>query len=69
MNTPLDPKRRGVTVCIAWPGADKAEQELIKRGFVIDYRPRGGIRVSPHFYNTQEECDAIIDAMKKLRGK
>lgn len=68
VNTPLDPKRRGGTVCIDWPGADKAEQELIKRGFVIDYRPKGGIRVSPHFYNTEEECDAIIAEMKKLRA-
>ena len=55
-------------MCIDWPGADKAEQELIKRGFVIDYRPKGGIRVSPHFYNTEDECDAIIAEMKKLRG-
>ena len=61
-------KRRGGTVCIDWPGADKAEQKLIERGFIIDYRPKGGIRVSPHFYNTEEECDAIIAEMKKLRA-
>ncbi len=68
VNTPLDPARRGGTVCIDWPGADLAEAKLVERGFVIDYRPRGGIRVSPHFYNTQDECDAILDTMKKLRG-
>jgi len=35
---------------------------------VIDSRPGGRIRVSPHFYNTTEEIDAIIAEMKKIRG-
>jgi kynureninase len=66
VNTPHDPDRRGGTVCIDFANAEKAHYELIRRGFVIDYRPGGGIRVSPHFYNTLDECDAILEQMKEL---
>ncbi|MCC6575402.1 MAG: aminotransferase class V-fold PLP-dependent enzyme [Planctomycetes bacterium] len=69
VNSPRDPARRGGTVCIDFPGSEQAEAKLIERGFVIDYRPRGGIRVSPHFYNTTDECDAILAEMKKLANK
>lgn len=68
VNSPTDPERRGGTVCINFEGASKAENKLIERGFIIDYRPGGGIRVSPHFYNTLDEIDAIIDEMKKIRA-
>lgn len=40
--------------------------ELIKRRFVVDYRPPLGIRVAPHFYNTMEEVDAIMNEMKAI---
>ncbi|MDC1143085.1 aminotransferase class V-fold PLP-dependent enzyme, partial [Planctomycetota bacterium] len=68
VNSPTDPDRRGGTVCIDWDGASKAENVLCERGFVIDYRPGGGIRVSPHFYNTQDEIDAILAEMIRIRG-
>jgi kynureninase len=68
VNSPTDPERRGGTVCIDWEGAAKAENVLCERGFVIDYRPGGGIRVSPHFYNTQDEIDAILAEMINIRG-
>ncbi len=69
VNSPRDPERRGGTVCIDFENAEPAHEELIRRGFVIDYRPGGGIRVSPHFFNTLEECDAIIGQMKELHRK
>ena len=49
-------------------GADSACKELIKRKFLVDYRPKAGIRISPHFYNTDEECDAIMEEIKKIRS-
>jgi kynureninase len=69
VNSPREADRRGGTVCIDFANAEAAHDELIRRGYVIDYRPGGGIRVSPHFYNTQEECDAILDQMKELRSE
>jgi selenocysteine lyase/cysteine desulfurase len=33
---------------------------------MCDYRPRAGIRLSPHFYNTEAECDHAIATLKEL---
>ena len=45
----------------------EVNDELIRRRFITDYRPPTGIRVAPHFYNTMEEVDAVIDEMKKIQ--
>ncbi|HUB09111.1 MAG TPA: aminotransferase class V-fold PLP-dependent enzyme [Myxococcales bacterium] len=68
VNTPRDPARRGGTVCVDFEGADVAHDELIERGILIDYRPNCGIRVSPHFYNTAAECDAVLEAIAEIRA-
>jgi len=33
----------------------------MEQGFVVDWRPAGGIRISPHFYNSDEEWRAIME--------
>ena len=33
---------------------------LNARDFVVDYRPGVGIRMSPHFYNTEDEIDRLM---------
>ena len=38
---------------------------LLERNIEVSARP-GLIRVSPHFYNTREELDIFIDALKDL---
>ncbi len=68
VNTPLDPERRGGTVCVDFEFSEDASDKLIERGFIIDWRPAGGIRISPHFYNSDEECRAIIEEIRRLRA-
>jgi kynureninase len=68
VNTPRAPHRRGNTVCIDFECSEDASLRLIERGFVIDWRPNGGIRISPHFYNTDDECRAIMAEIKSLRA-
>ena len=68
VNTPRAPHRRGNTVVMDFEGAEDACHRLIAQGFVVDYRPGGGIRVSPHFYNSDEECRAIMAAIAELRA-
>ncbi len=68
VNTPRDPAGRGGTVCVDFPGADLAHDLLVERGILIDYRPRCGIRISPHFYNTEGECDEAIEAIVEIRA-
>jgi kynureninase len=56
VNAPADPERRGGTVAIDLPEAELVAKELLAREIVIDFRPGAGIRVAPHFYNTEDEC-------------
>ena len=41
-------------------------KELIRREFIVDYRPGAGVRISPHFYTTDEELELVIAEMKKI---
>jgi kynureninase len=66
VNTPLDPAVRAGTVSVDFPGSKEACDALIRKKFIVDYRPKAGIRISPHFYNTDEEIDAMMDAVKRL---
>jgi len=69
VNSPRDPERRGGMVCLDFDGAEAAHHELLKRRFLIDYRPRCGIRISPHFYTTDDELDAVVKEIARLRNK
>jgi len=64
--TPRDAARRGGTVAVNPPDALAISRRLLERDFLIDYRPGAGIRISPHFYNTEDECDAIVAEIAAL---
>ncbi|HEX8002329.1 MAG TPA: aminotransferase class V-fold PLP-dependent enzyme [Mycobacteriales bacterium] len=66
VRSPADPDRRGGHVTIDPGDSQRVHDELLARGFVVDHRPGVGIRVGPHFYNTAEECEAILDEMAAL---
>lgn len=66
VRTPRDPARRGGTVSVWHEQAERLCQELLQREIMCDYRPRAGIRLSPHFYNTEAECDHAIATLAKL---
>jgi kynureninase len=68
VRTPRDPEHRGGTVSVWHPEAERLTRELIAREIVCDYRPNAGIRLSPHFYNTEEECDHAIATLAELAG-
>lgn len=60
VNAPRDSERRGGTVAIDMPNAYEVHEELLRRDVLVDFRPRAGVRFSPHFYNTMEEIDRAI---------
>ena len=66
VNTPRDPEKRGGTVSIDMPDAQEVCKELLKRDILVDYRPKAGVRMSPHFYNTDEELDVAINAVEEI---
>jgi kynureninase len=64
--TPRDPARRAGTVTVNPPDAEPVARALLERDFLIDYRPGAGIRIAPHFYTTDEECDAVMAEIAAL---
>jgi kynureninase len=54
------PERLAGTVAVNVPNAMRVANALNARDFVVDYRPGVGIRLSPHFYNTMDELDAMM---------
>jgi len=66
VNTPDNPAERAGTVSIDCPHAQEVSRELLTREILVDYRPRAGVRISPHFYNRQEECDFAIEQIAEI---
>jgi selenocysteine lyase/cysteine desulfurase len=65
--TPRDPEKRGALVCIASSDAPGLVAELGKDGIVTSDRD-GNLRVSAHAYNTVEDIDAVLEALKRHRS-
>ncbi len=63
---PLDPERRGGTVAIDVPHAYEVKVELLRREVIVDYRAGAGIRISPHFYNTDAECEQALSEIDDI---
>jgi kynureninase len=66
LNTPLDDDRRGGAVIVQVPNGEAVAQELIRRGVVVDFRPEAGIRMAPHFYNTDAEIAHAMDVLVEI---
>lgn len=66
VNTPRDPEKRGGTVSLAVPDSQEVCRELLKREILVDYRPQAGVRMSPHFYNTDDELETAIAAVEEI---
>jgi kynureninase len=70
VNTPRDPEQRGGTVSIDMPDSQEVCGELLKRDVLVDWRPRAGVRMSPHFYNTDAELEHAIAVVEEiLKGR
>lgn len=67
VTSPKDSSQRGGTVTVAHEHAGAMAKELIRREFIIDYRPGAGIRISPHFYTTDTELELVVQEMKSIR--
>ena len=67
VTSPHNPRERGGTVTVAAAHAAAMTKELIRREFIVDYRPGAGVRISPHFYTKDEELEFIIREMKTIR--
>jgi cysteine desulfurase/selenocysteine lyase len=61
----MDEKARSGILNLACQNPDSIAELLFKRGIVISVRG-GGLRVSPHFYNTEEEISRLLSELNAL---
>ena len=66
VNSPRQPEARGGTVSINMPNSQEVCRELLKRDILVDWRPKAGVRMSPHFYTTNRELEIAIDAVEEI---
>jgi len=60
VTAPTDPERRGGTIAIDCEHGHEVSKELVAREVLVDYRPKAGIRVSPHFYTEDRELEQVV---------
>jgi kynureninase len=66
VTSPRNAQERGGTITISTEHAASITKELIRREFIVDYRPGAGVRISPHFYTKDEELDLVIGEMRNI---
>lgn len=66
LRSPVNPDERGGMIVVNPPHAYEVSRELIARNLLIDYRENAGIRIAPHFYNTDEEISAVITGIEDI---
>jgi len=67
LHTPRAPERRAGSVVFDFVGSADVARELNRRRFFCDHRPGAGIRIAPHFYNTEEEIDLFFEELDQVR--
>jgi selenocysteine lyase/cysteine desulfurase len=63
LTTPEDRECRSGIVHFLTDRAEEKEETLKKEGIIVSARSRG-LRVAPHFYNTEEEIERLIRELK-----
>src|SRR3984893_11893738 len=66
VNTPRNPAARAGKVSLDCPHAYEVCRELLARDILVDYRPKAGVRLSPHFYNREDECEFALVQMDEI---
>jgi kynureninase len=67
VHSPLDAEQRTGFVAIDFPGSERASKALIAEHYKHDWRPNCGLRLGPHFYNTDAEVHRAMDRIIELR--
>jgi selenocysteine lyase/cysteine desulfurase len=67
MVTPRRPKRRGALICVKARDVDALVAALRREGIVTSSRD-GNLRISAHAYNSLDDIDAVLAALKRSRS-
>jgi kynureninase len=66
VGSPRDSARRGGTVTVRTPEFEAVHKELGKRQIICDFRPDAGLRLGPHYYNTDEELRHTVEQIAEI---
>ncbi|MFL6006773.1 MAG: aminotransferase class V-fold PLP-dependent enzyme [Gaiellaceae bacterium] len=66
VRSPREPERRGGTVTVHVPDFEAVHKELAERQILCDFRPDAGIRLGPHYFNTDEELEFALDQIADI---
>lgn len=66
LHSPLADDERTGFVAVDFPGSEAASKRLIAERFKLDWRPNCGLRLGPHFYNTEAEVHRLMDRVVTL---
>ncbi len=61
-----DRSRRGASATIRMPGFEGVHSELAERQILCDFRPDVGIRLGPHFFNTEDELEYAVGQISEI---
>jgi kynureninase len=64
--SPRDPERRGGTVLVTTPDHAAVHKELTEREIICDFRPDAGVRLGPHFFNTEDELRHTVEQLADI---
>jgi kynureninase len=69
VNTPRDPRRRGGVVMLGFEDAATLVERLRAQRVLADHRPGVGLRLSAHFFNTDDEVREAFAILDRLAGR
>jgi kynureninase len=58
--------RRGASVTVLTPGFEGVHKELADRQILCDFRPDVGLRLGPHFFNTEAELEYAVGQIGEI---
>jgi kynureninase len=64
--SPEPAARRGGMAVLDVPHGEAVTRELLAREILVDHRPGAGIRMSPHFYTTDDEIRLAVDEVRRI---
>jgi kynureninase len=66
VGSPRDPAKRGGTVTVRTPEFEAVHKELAERQILCDFRPDAGLRLGPHYYNTDDELRHTVEQIVEI---
>ena len=64
--SPRDDARRGGAVVVSTPDHAAVHRELGERGIICDFRPDAGVRLGPHFFNSEDELRHTVAELSDI---